>query len=164
MIRSMLYATDLGVYAPYVLQHALALARSFKAELHVVHAVEPMGPFGESLLRNCLDEGTLHNLRQRQVRDVLATLEQRLVQDLREDLADSGHDLALIRAVRVLQGEAAQVILDQARRLAVDLVVMGSRCASGDQAPALGSTASRVLQLAHAPVYLVPRPQVELAH
>ena len=26
MIRSILYATDLGLYAPYVLQHALTLA------------------------------------------------------------------------------------------------------------------------------------------
>ena len=42
MIRSILYATDLGLYAPYVLQHALALTRSFNAALYVVHAVEPM--------------------------------------------------------------------------------------------------------------------------
>lgn len=41
MIRSMLYATDLGIYAPYVLQHALALARTFNAELYVIHVVEP---------------------------------------------------------------------------------------------------------------------------
>ena len=39
MIGSMLYATDLGLYAPFVMQHALALARTFKAELYVVHAV-----------------------------------------------------------------------------------------------------------------------------
>lgn len=41
MIRSILYATDLGLYASYVLQHALAVSRSFKADLYVVHAVEP---------------------------------------------------------------------------------------------------------------------------
>ena len=45
MIRSILYATDLGLYASYVLQHALVLSRSFKADLYVVHAVEPMGLF-----------------------------------------------------------------------------------------------------------------------
>ncbi len=44
MVRSMLYATDLGLYAPYVTQHALALARTFDAELYVIHVVEPMGP------------------------------------------------------------------------------------------------------------------------
>ena len=32
MIRAMLYATDLGVYAPFVMQHALALARTFGFE------------------------------------------------------------------------------------------------------------------------------------
>ncbi|MGH8436364.1 MAG: universal stress protein, partial [Pseudomonas sp.] len=36
MVHSILYATDLGLYAPYVLQHALALARAFQAELYVV--------------------------------------------------------------------------------------------------------------------------------
>ena len=32
MIRSILFATDLGIYAPVVMQHALGLARSFKAD------------------------------------------------------------------------------------------------------------------------------------
>jgi len=45
MIRSLLYATDLGVYAPFVMQHALALARTFGAELYLCHAVEPMSQF-----------------------------------------------------------------------------------------------------------------------
>ncbi|MBN4743029.1 universal stress protein, partial [Pseudomonas aeruginosa] len=43
MIRSILYATDLGLYAPYVLQHALSLTRAYNAELYVVHVVEPLG-------------------------------------------------------------------------------------------------------------------------
>ena len=60
MIRSMLYATDLGLYAPYVMQHALALARTFEAELYVVHAVEPMGLFAESVLQSFLDAGPPH--------------------------------------------------------------------------------------------------------
>ena len=54
MIRSMLYATDLGLYAPFVMQHALALARTFNADLYVVHAVEPMGLFAESVLQSYL--------------------------------------------------------------------------------------------------------------
>ncbi len=54
-LRSILYATDLGLYAPYVLQHALSLAKAFGAELHVVHAVEPMGLFAESVLQTYLD-------------------------------------------------------------------------------------------------------------
>ena len=62
MIRSILYATDLGLYASYVLQHALAMSRSFKADLYVVHAVEPMGLFAESVLQTYLDVFTHHYL------------------------------------------------------------------------------------------------------
>jgi hypothetical protein len=40
MIRSILYATDLGLYAPYVLQHALALtcmaARISRSKIPIV--------------------------------------------------------------------------------------------------------------------------------
>ena len=54
MIRSILYATDLGLYAPYVLQHALSLTRAYSAELYVVHAVEPMGLFADSVLQTYL--------------------------------------------------------------------------------------------------------------
>ena len=62
MIRSMLYATDLGLYAPVVMQHALELARTFNASLYVVHAVEPMGLFAESVLQSYLDEQALNCL------------------------------------------------------------------------------------------------------
>jgi nucleotide-binding universal stress UspA family protein len=156
MIRSMLYATDLGLYAPYVMQHALALARTFGAELYVLHVVEPMGQFAESLLQSYLDEQTLSELQSQGVNTVMANIEQKVLDNFREELGERQQDLALISAVRVRQGDPAQVILDQVRRLAVDLVIVGrhSRGVSAD-AP-LGRTAARVLQLSTVPVYMVP--------
>ncbi len=73
MIRSMLYATDLGLYAPYVMQHALALARTFKADLYVIHAVEPMGLFAESVLQSYLDEKALSEWQSQGLTTVMAT-------------------------------------------------------------------------------------------
>ena len=63
MIRTILYATDLGLYAPYVLQHAVSLAQAYKAELYVVHAVEPMGLFAESVLQSYLTADALQDKR-----------------------------------------------------------------------------------------------------
>ena len=74
MIHSILYATDLGLYASYVLQHALALSRSFRADLYVVHAVEPMGLFAESVLQTYLDEGTLGELRRNGLGTVMSSM------------------------------------------------------------------------------------------
>ncbi|WP_040260768.1 MULTISPECIES: universal stress protein [Pseudomonas] len=159
MIRSMLYATDLGAYAPFVLQHALVLARRFSAELHVIHAVEPMGSFAESVLQSYLDAPALEELHLSGVSTMMASIEKRVLDTFSEELADGEADLALIRAVRVRQGDPAEVILDQARRLRVDLVVLGSHSRVGEAEVPLGRTAARVLQLAQAPVYLVPLTQ-----
>lgn len=156
MIRSMLYATDLGLYAPYVMQHALGLARTFKADLYVVHAVEPMGLFAESVLQSYLDEQALNEFHRQGLNTVMATIEQRVLDSFREECADGLQDLSMIQSIKVLQGDPSQVILEQARTLAVDLLIVGSHSHGGGGEGHLGRTAARVLQLAQVPVYLVP--------
>ncbi|AXK53016.1 MULTISPECIES: universal stress protein [Pseudomonas] len=159
MIRSMLYATDLGLYAPFVMQHALELARTFNADLHVVHAVEPMGLFAESVLQSYLDEQSLNEFHRQGLSTVMANIEQRVLDSFREELGEGMQDLTLIQSVRVLQGDPSQVILDQAAKLSVDLLIVGSHSHGGGAQTPLGRTAARVLQLAKVPVYLVPLVQ-----
>ncbi|MGA8136944.1 MULTISPECIES: universal stress protein [Pseudomonas] len=156
MIRSMLYATDLGLYAPYVMQHALELARTFKADLYVVHAVEPMGLFAESVLQSYLDEQALNEFHSQGLNTVMATIEQRVLDSFREECADGLQDLSMIQSIKVLQGDPSQVILEQARALSVDLLIVGSHSHGTGSEAHLGRTAARVLQLAQVPVYLVP--------
>lgn len=158
MIHSMLYATDLGVYAPFVMQHALALARTFNAELYVIHAVEPMGQFAESLLQSYLDEQTLDELHSEGVNTVMANIEQRVLENFRDELGAEA-DLALIRAVRVRQGDPAQVIIEQAKRLSVDLLIFGSHSQGAGVDVPIGRTAARLLQLSPVPIYMVPLAQ-----
>mgnify|MGYP002039903670 CR=1 FL=1 len=93
MIRSILYATDLGLYAPYVLQHALALARTFKARLHVVHVVEPMGLFAESVLQTYVDETRLKELRSTGLETVMSNIELRVLEGFRDELGDNPEDV-----------------------------------------------------------------------
>jgi nucleotide-binding universal stress UspA family protein len=159
MIRSMLYATDLGLYAPYVLQHALALARTFKAELYVIHVVEPMGLFAESVLQSYLGEDVLKTLHSEGVNNVIESIESRVLDGFREELGEGNQDLELIRTVRVVQGDPSKVILDQAQKLAVDLVVVGSHSHGAQGDTPIGRTAARVLQLCEVPVYMVPMIQ-----
>lgn len=159
MIRSILYATDLGLYASYVLQHALALTRSFNADLYVVHAVKPMGLFAESVLKTYLDDEALSELRRSGLNTVMASIEQRVLEGFRDELGENQQDLQLIRSVRVLQGDPPAVILEEAQKLGVDLLVVGSHSHGAEQAVPLGRTAARVVQLADVPVYLVPMLQ-----
>ncbi|MFK3799152.1 MULTISPECIES: universal stress protein [unclassified Pseudomonas] len=159
MIRSMLYATDLGLYAPFVLQHALALARTFNAELHVIHVVEPMGLFAESVLQSYLAEDVLRELHSEGVNTVIEGIESRVLAGFRDELGEDNQDLELIRSVRVVQGDPSNVILEQAQRLEVDLLVVGSHSHGAEGDTPIGRTAARVLQLSEVPVYMVPMLQ-----
>jgi nucleotide-binding universal stress UspA family protein len=159
MLSSILYATDLGLYAPYVLQHALALAKAFQAELYVVHAVEPLGLFAESVLNTYLDEKTLQELRSKGLTTVMASIEQRVLEGFRDEMGEAQQDMQIVRSVRVVQGDPAQVILDEARKLGVDLLVVGSHSHGAAPDVPLGRTAARLLQLSETPVYLVPMLQ-----
>lgn len=154
MVRSILYATDLGLCAPYVLQHALALARSFAAQLHVVHVVEPVGVLADSLLRSYLDQATLEELETNGMRRVMHGIERRVLEGFHEEF-DEPHDQALLRVMKVLQGDPPSVILEQVQALSVDLLVIGSH-SQGEQRTTLGRTASRLLQTCDVPVYMVP--------
>ena len=159
MLRSILYATDLGLYAPYVLQHALSLAKAFQSDLHVVHAVEPLGLFAESVLNTYLDEKTLQELRSKGLTTVMASIEQRVLEGFRDEMGEAQQDMQIVRSVRVVQGDPAQVILDEARKLGVDLLVVGSHSHGAAHDIPLGRTAARLLQLSETPVYLVPMLQ-----
>jgi nucleotide-binding universal stress UspA family protein len=159
MLRSILYATDLGLYAPYVLQHALSLAKAFQSELHVVHAVEPLGLFAESVLNTYLDEKTLQELRSKGLTTVMASIEQRVLEGFRDEMGEAQQDMQIVRSVKVVQGDPAQVILDEARKLGVDLLVVGSHSHGAAHDIPLGRTAARLLQLSETPVYLVPMLQ-----
>jgi len=159
MIRSMLFATDLGLYAPYVMQHAVALARTFKADLYVIHVVEPIGLFAESVLQSYLDETALSEWQSKGLSTVMATIEQRVLDSFREEWEEGEQDLQWIRSVKVIQGDPCEMILDQLRKLSVDLLIVGSHSQATGVAVPLGRTAARVLQLSPVPVYLVPSLQ-----
>ncbi|GGK06137.1 universal stress protein [Pseudomonas matsuisoli] len=156
MIRSILYATDLGFYAPYVLQHALSQSQAFKAELYVVHAVEPLGLLAHSVLRTYLGDAQLQDLQAQGLDAVLTSIEARVLESFKEELdsMQQGHDL--IRAVQAIQGDPADVITTQAKALGVDLVVIGTRSQGGDAPTPLGRTAHRVVQTCTVPVHVVP--------
>ena len=69
-----------------MLQHALSLARVYQAELYVVHAVEPLGLFAESVLQTYLDEERLAELRTKGLGTVMASIEQRVLEGFRDEM------------------------------------------------------------------------------
>lgn len=157
MIRKILYATDLGLYGPYVLQHVIALAEHFDAKIVVVHAVTPIGVFADSVLETYIPDSLKQELREHGLDEVMHMIRDRVIEAFEDELNEGQTgDRQYISDVRVIQGMAADVVLGQAKNTGADLIVVGANSVDGEHRTMLGSVANKILQLSDVPVYLVP--------
>ena len=156
MLKNILYATDLGLFGPFILEHVCELATKHGAGVTVIHAVEPVSVFAGALLETYVPKEDKAALKLHGYEAVMATIRARVRQAFEEDFIDLSASRECIQDVLVLDGEACEVILETARNIDADLIVLGSHSGRSDHNTAIGSVASKVLQLSHIPIYLVP--------
>jgi nucleotide-binding universal stress UspA family protein len=115
---------------------ALEQARALRAEVVVVHAV-----------------GLLEHLREGEAR------EQQLAVTRAEEVWSSRlHDAGVPHHAIRRDGNPVTVLLDVAREVDADLVVVGSRGADAHPHGLLGSTSTQISQRSDRPVVIVPGP------
>lgn len=134
-MKRILIASDLSERSRRALRRAMALAKEFDAELTLLHVVDDDQP-------------------QALIDDEIAATETALREDLRREAAA---DLAAAPVVSVVVGDPFHAIADEARRLDVDLIVMGShrKRLLGDIFT--GTTVERVMRLGGRAVLMVNR-------
>lgn len=157
MVKKIIYATDLGIYGPYLLEHVSDLAERHKAKVVVVHAIEPLSPFADAVLEAFVPEDEKKTLKMEGIENVLDTIRLRVMSAFEDDFIDYDGGREWLEDVLVVAGKAPEVILQQAREQNADLIVIGSH-GNGQHSnyTSIGSVASKVLQLSEVPVYLVP--------
>ena len=158
MVKTILYATDLGIYGPYLLEHVSDLAQRHDAKVFVVHAIEPLSPFADAVLEAFVPEDARQSLKTQGLESVLETIRLRVMAAFEDDFIDFEGGRDWLADVRVLAGNAPDVILAESQRIQADLIVIGSHGSNHPQSSftSIGSVASKVLQLSQIPVYLVP--------
>lgn len=156
MIRTILYATDLGAFSAHSLIHVEALARQFDAKVVIVHAISPMSEYTSAMVRTYVPEGLAPELLDPFNKNALLALREQIFESLLRDPAGVEDFLERIVDIVVTQGSPAAVILQEAQRFKADVIVVGSHGVDAIDGAVLGSVASKVLQLAKVPVYLVP--------
>lgn len=140
-IERILCPVDFSEYSRRALHHAHAIAAWYDADLHVLHAYSGALP---------LTVAGLAALPPVSPADFRPTTESAL-----ETFVFANDAGPATRVVR--DGAAASTILDYAREITADLIVLGSHGWSGFDRLILGSTAERVLHRAECPVLTVPR-------
>lgn len=156
MIRNILYAADLGIYTPYMLQHVLTLATHYRARVTILHVVEPMSLIANAVVKEYMPQHIQQQLQHGGLERILRGIRTRIVAALADDLIDGNQGLRNINDVRVVCGKPADVILSEAAHIGADLIVLGRSGHRRGAESVLGSVASRVLQRARVPVYMVP--------
>jgi universal stress protein A len=135
-IKRILVPVDLSEPSIQALDYAIDLAAFFKARLLVLFVAEPLYYAG--------DLGLVLEEQERLGREQLMRLEKRV--------QHRGRTCETI----LLRGTPYQVISDEARRRAADLIVMGTHGRTGLSHLVMGSVADRVVRSAPCAVLTVP--------
>jgi nucleotide-binding universal stress UspA family protein len=140
-VRQILVPTDFSTHSARALETAIALAKTFRAKIHLLHAYHMPAFVGVP------DEVVIPPAFWATVRDAAA----RKLEKSAESVAAAGVNVETHLAERV----AAEAIVEAAAELGIDLVVMGTRGLTGLKHVVLGSVAERTLRLAPCPVLAV---------
>jgi len=155
VINRIMFATDLGLYSPYLMRQLANVAVSMQATVDIIHVVEPMGVFAESIINSYVPEKERRYLRQHGLRDVLNKVKSQVGEVLESDYTDIMSDIDLGEVI-VEQGSCVELIVQQALKQQSDLIVMGSHGQTAFQGGPMGSVVSKVMQVSPIPVMMIP--------
>lgn len=141
-IDRILVPIDFSAYSKEALKYAIPFARKFKAELLLLHVVEPaIYPadfnFGQVGIPSIEDE-----------------LRTKAVEELNK-LADKETKRRARSSIMVRVGKPFIEIITAAKEENIDLIIMATHGHSGIEQILFGSTAERVVRKAHCPVLTV---------
>ncbi|MGI1678005.1 MAG: universal stress protein [Cellvibrionaceae bacterium] len=165
MIQTIVFAADMSVYTPYVVQHVIALAKDCDATVVAVHAVEPLGFLGNAVISTYLPQEISKDLQEGEHGVVLSNIKDQLIDLLADEFLDgqlegqtqvkTARELSDVEVI-VEPGRPADIILKHAHERQADLIVMGSHSPDVVHGYGLGSVTNKVLQLSKIPVFTVP--------
>jgi nucleotide-binding universal stress UspA family protein len=149
-IQKVLVATDFSPVAETALIYGRALARTFDAQLHLVHVVDDFSRFNYAEGGGLLPPSAFRE-------EIARTGREKLESTLRED------DRLELRAVAVLREghSTAKEIADYARETAIDIIVVGATGRGALDRMLMGSVADKVIRQAPCPVLTVRHPEHE---
>lgn len=139
-IKTILVPTDFSDGSDEAVQYAAMVARTLKARIILVHAIQPY-TYGMTETFNLVDHYT-----------ALKTIAGPMLEQIRKKVLQLGISVE----TDLLTGPAHSEIIEKARRAKADLIVMGTHGRTGVEHFLLGSVAEKVVRLSACPVLTVP--------
>jgi nucleotide-binding universal stress UspA family protein len=153
--QKILYATDLSKNSRLAFGYAASIANQFNADLMVLHAIEPINPYSQSQFSGMMGEPDWVNIQmdlESKMMDELGTTLREFCSHLQTTTADIAiKDEHLL----VRHGTSVDIILQIAKEMAVDLIVMGTHGYGMVKDALMGGTARRIVRRSEIPVMVV---------
>ena len=158
-IRKILYATDLSENARHAFGYAVSLANRYGAGITIMHVLEDVQPFADSLVVNMLGEERWKELRKANKDQVLERLRGRL-KDFCDEVSRELPSCPFITdEIIVKVGNPSEEILDQIASGGYDLVVLGAHGHGILGNALMGSVSRRVVRRSKTPVLVIRLPK-----
>lgn len=138
-IKRILVPVDFSECSDEAMQYATMVARRLKARVYLVHVIQPF-TYGMTETFNLVDHYT-----------ALKMIAGPMLDQARKKLSKQGVSVE----TDLLSGPAHREILQKARRVDVDLIVIGTHGRTGMEHLLLGSVAEKVVRMSACPVLTV---------
>lgn len=153
-MKKILVPIDFSDVTDSVVENAKLIARSFDAELKIIHGVAPAQELG---IQAAGDVGGIfiEPLGYKGIRDEVANKlkhEHKMMLEIKQKLSDEKIKVK----TSVLEGNVSEIILSQINEYGPDLIIMGSHGHSCLIKALLGSITMFVLKHAKCPVTIIP--------
>jgi nucleotide-binding universal stress UspA family protein len=158
-IKKILYTTDLSKNARHAFSYAASIANRYDAGVTILHVLEDISPTADSLVINIIGEEKWGELRARNEKEVLDTLQSRLTKFCDEVQADLPACPFITDDIIVKIGNPVDEILLEVEDKGYDMVVMGAHGHSALANALMGSTSRRVVRRCKKPVLVVRLPE-----
>lgn len=155
-IETIVMATDLGADAPEVLRYAETLAMCCRAKRVLVHAVEPVPAHAAAMVAEAISAERAQAVHREGMEKYRAKTRSKIEALFEVESVGATKTPVEVPEIRIVEGPAADTILEQATSARADVIVMGTHRHSVLGELMLGSVARKVVQCSTLPVLLVP--------
>ena len=159
LYKKILVATDFSAHSNEAFKHAVMLARLNRAQIHLLHVMQPIDPYISSFFSGHMGERQIEELEQTKFKALQDELKSDLDAFAQQELANFPDDLKRFAGTEVIYGVPDVEILAFAEKNAIDVIVLGGHGRSAIEQAFLGSVAEKVLRKSTKPVFVVPLHQ-----
>ncbi|HSV87959.1 MAG TPA: universal stress protein [Bacteroidales bacterium] len=172
VVRKIMVAVDGSPASIKGIEHAVQLAKEKNAELIAIYVdttaddMDSRGYFSYALIKDIKDEKELKEIKSiesSEIAEILGRHYEQAVKPVTMIHGEAGLEVAEYLSKKynikletiIERGHEAQVIVGIAKKLGIDMIVIGSHGLKGLDKFLLGSVADKVSKLAHCPVLIV---------